>query len=184
MQQQSSNRSLRRWADSPRAAENLDAVTGLAVRAQFRERAEQDWQRAAQSRKPVSVIMFSIDHFRDCSGAAAAHCQRAVAGIIAAHCHRRADFIARMRDHEFAVLLSGTSRQGARQIAESICKAIEALKLKPTTADWVLTVSAGVAAMVPRPTRFVDSLLIVADAGLREARRLGGNKVRISSTLR
>ena len=42
----------------------------------------------------------------------------------------------------------------------------------------------GVAAMVPRPTRFVDSLLIAADAGLREARRKGGNTVRFSSTLR
>jgi diguanylate cyclase (GGDEF)-like protein len=89
-----------------------------------------------------------------------------------------------MRDHEFAILLSSGSRQGARQLAEAIRKSVAAQQLKPTSADWVLTVSGGVASMVPRPTRFVDSLLIAADAGLREARRLGGNRVRISSKLR
>jgi diguanylate cyclase (GGDEF)-like protein len=184
MQQKRSNRPQRRSIDTDSTPEGFDAVTGLAVRALFRERAEQDWKRAARSHRLVSVIMLSIDRFRDCGGAAATICQQTAAEVIAAHCCRRADFVGRMRDHEFAILLSGATRQGTRQLAESICKAIEAQKLRPTAADWVLTVSAGVAAMVPRPTRFVDSLLIAADAGLREARLMGGNTVRISTTLR
>ncbi|MGH8453689.1 MAG: GGDEF domain-containing protein [Nevskiales bacterium] len=184
MQQQSRNQPLRRTVDSTTIAEDFDPITGLVVRALFRQRAEQNWQRAALNRRLVSVIMFSIDRFRDCGNAAAAICQQTVAEVITAHCRRRADFVGRMRGHEFAILLSGATRQGTRQLAESICKTIESQRLKPTAADWVLTVSAGVAAMVPRPTRYVDSLLIAADAGLREARRAGGNRIRISSTLR
>ena len=170
--------------DSTYVAGGLDPVTGVGVRAHFRERAEQDWQRARQSRRLVAVIMFSIDRHRECGDAAAAICHQAVAEVITIHCRRRADFVGRMRDHEFAVLLSGATRQGARQLAESIRKAIEAQNLQPAANGWVLTVSAGVAAMVPRPGRFVDSLLIAADAGLREARRMGGNKGRISTRLR
>jgi diguanylate cyclase (GGDEF)-like protein len=184
MQQQRQNRPARRASDSAGAPPGFDPSTGVATRALFRTRAEQDWQRAAHSKRLVSVIMFSIDRFRECGGAAAAICQQAVAEVIAAHCRRRADFVGRMRDHEFAILLSGASRQGARQLAESIRKAVEAQHLRPTADAWELTISAGVAGMVPRPTRFVDSLLIAADAGLREARRMGGNTVRSSSALR
>ncbi|HXG28397.1 MAG TPA: GGDEF domain-containing protein [Nevskiales bacterium] len=184
MQQQRRNRPARRASDSVCAPPGFDPITGVATRALFRARVEQEWQRAAQSKRLVAVIMFSIDRFRECGGAAAAICQQAVAEVIATHCRRRADFVGRMRDHEFAILLSGATRQGARQLAEAIRKAIEAQQLKPAAGDWALTVSCGVAGMVPRPTRFVDALLIAADAGLREARRMGGNTVRASSALR
>jgi two-component system chemotaxis family response regulator WspR len=185
MERLTPNRPTRRAVDAtPDTANGFDSVTGVAARALFRTRAEQDWERATHSHRLVSIIMFSIDRFRECGSEAAAACQQAVAEVIAAQCRRRADFVGRMRDHEFAILLSGATRQGAKQMAEAVRKGIEARKLKPTAADWVLTVSAGVATMVPRPTRFVDSLLIAADAGLREARRQGGNMVRISNTLR
>lgn len=159
-------------------------MTGVAKRSFLRQRLEQDWSRARLKKQRISVLMLSIDHFRECGSEAAQHCKRVVAEVIATHCRRRADFLGHLRDHEFAVLLSDATRQGAQEIAQSICRGVAERDIRPTAADWPLTVSVGIGSMVPRATRFVDSLLIAADAGMRKARRLGGNNVQISTKLR
>lgn len=184
MLQEISPQPRRRTADSPGASEGFDPVTGLATRGLFRSRAEQDWARSAGNRQRVSVIMFSIDRFREYDDAGQRQGLQVVAEVIRAHCRRRADFIGHLREHEFAVLLSGAGRQGTRQMAEAVCRGVAARKFRQRAGHRALTVSAGVASMVPRPTREVDALLIVADAGLRMARRLGGNRVRSSSKIR
>jgi diguanylate cyclase (GGDEF)-like protein len=184
MQQTIANNPQRRLTDSVRLGDGIDPATGVAKRAFLRQRLEQDWSRAQRNQQRLNVLMLSIDHFRECDSKAAQHCKQVVAEIIAAHCRRRADFLGHLRDHEFAVLLSDATRQGAQAIAESICRAVEARHVRPTAAHWSLTVSVGIGSMVPRATRFVDSLLIAADAGLRKARRLGGNTVQISTKLR
>ncbi len=184
MLQESTSHPQRRLSDPGRAEENFDPVTGVGDRELLRKRAEQDWERAQRSKQRVTIIMLSIDHYREYRGEAATICKRAVSEVIVSHCRRRADFAGRMRDHEFAVLLSNATRHGARMIAESICRDVEAQNIRTAAPDRVLTVSAGIGSMVPRPTRFVDSLLIAADSGLRKARRMGGNNVQISTKLR
>lgn len=162
----------------------MDPVTGVATRDFLHERLEREWPKALRERRRVTLLMLSLDHNRGCGSEALLQCKQLVSEVIGAHCRRRADLLAQLRDHEFAILLSDATRQGAQAIATSICRAVAQHKFQPAGTDWLLTVSMGIGSLVPRRTRSAEDLLVAADAGLRKARRMGGNTVQSSTKLR
>jgi diguanylate cyclase (GGDEF)-like protein len=88
------------------------------------------------------------------------------------------DIVARYGGEEFAIVLAGRDAEEARTAAERVRAAVEALDephLK--SAAGRVTVSIGVAAVVPDATSSPDELIAAADAQLYQAKRAGRNRV-------
>jgi Amt family ammonium transporter len=160
----------------------LDPATGLANRWLFVRIAEERWRRAQQETSPLAMVLVSIDRFHELRGDRLAGTQglRLVAEILACHYRKGSASVAgRVRDHDFALLLTEMTREEVEQLATRICSQVAALHFEPV-AGRPMTVSAGVAALVPPPDRFLFSLLIAADKGLRQAVAHGGNCAKLS----
>lgn len=166
---------------TPAGDAGFDPLTGLATREKFHERAASEWARRTRDHGPMTLVLVDIDRldaYRGVLGVPAAdECLRQVADIIARNCRRRGDFAGRLRDHNFGLLLSETTPKGAEKIGEQIRKAVEDLGLGDDAAGTKITVSVGIASVIPKPSRFVGSLVALADASLGKANDQGGNCV-------
>jgi len=159
-----------------------DALTGIGNRRHFDERLSNEWNRGARQQMPLALLLVDIDHFKlynDHYGHVAGdHCLRLVAQTLAG-CVRRADeMAARYGGEEFVLLLPGTSLEAARAMAQLCLDGIEALALPHAgscTAS-ALTVSIGVASMLPVAGADPSMLVDAADAALYRAKKEGRNQ--------
>lgn len=162
---------------------NSDGLTGLSNRRHFDEYLELEWRRALRDKTQVSLLMIDVDHFKlfnDNFG----HLEgddalRQVAEAIRDSTSRATDLPARYGGEEFSLVLPGTSPGGARLVAEKLRQTVIALNIAhiAPTAGSTLTVSIGLATMMPtRPDNCRD-LIFLADKGLYQAKHSGRNQV-------
>jgi diguanylate cyclase (GGDEF)-like protein len=179
----------RELADANRELHELathDGLTGVYNHRHFRETLHQEWKRCSRARTPLSLILTDIDHFKlynDSYGHEQGNvCLKQVAHILQAGARRPGDLVARYGGEEFAVLLSETEAEGAADVAEELRSKVEKTgleHLKSLTAD-VVTLSLGVATVVPSEQSSPDDLIASADAALYQAKREGRNRVMAS----
>jgi diguanylate cyclase (GGDEF)-like protein len=160
---------------------HTDALTGLPNRRRLAEVLSAEWSRALRPKTPLAVGMIDIDHFKGYNDhyghPAGDRCLRLVATTLAGHV-RGTDHTARYGGEEFAVVLPDTDLVRARVVAERVRAAVEALDEPHAAAPrGFVTVSIGVAAVVPTSTGSADELMRSADAHLYEAKRAGRNRV-------
>jgi diguanylate cyclase (GGDEF)-like protein/PAS domain S-box-containing protein len=160
----------------------LDGLTHIPNRRRFDEYLEQEWQRLMREQQPLSLIMFDVDFFKpynDCLG----HQQGdealiAIAAAATRSVKRAADLLARYGGEEFVVVLPNTSRAGAESVAKALQKEIAALQIvhpqSPVSA--YLTVSIGIASVVPTANQAPEDLIAAADAALYQAKRRGRDR--------
>lgn len=160
-----------------------DALTGIANRRAFDRALDYEWRRGIRSRKPLSVIMGDVDFFKRYNDGLGHQqgdaCLRAVAGIFAAAVHRPSDTAARYGGEEFACVLGDTDAQGALLVADRIRASVERLGMPHPDSDAArcVTISLGIATMVPDHQAGFLSLVEEADRRLYEAKRSGRNRV-------
>ena len=158
-----------------------DSLTGLANRRRFDETLQAEWQRATRAARPLSLAMLDVDwfkHYNDRYGHQAGdECLRAIAGVLSAQAHRISDLAARYGGEEFAVIAPDTDAAGMLRLVESIRSSLEALAL-PHDASPLrrVTVSIGVAVLVPGDATSPESLLRLADEALYRAKAGGRNR--------
>ena len=171
---------LRRALDPVPEIEGFDEDTGLAGRELLLARVERQWDGCVEHHQPICLLLVNVDHFavlRSTAGdEAAGKALARVAQVIADACRRRADFAGRVRQDEFAVLLTDTQAEGALRVAEQI-RARVAGSPGDVGGRPPLTVSVGVASTVPTPARFMMSLIHGADQALKQAKADGRNRV-------
>ncbi|MFP4155236.1 MAG: diguanylate cyclase [Halothiobacillaceae bacterium] len=167
-------RTLRRLAVS-------DPLTGVYNQRHFRSVAEVERERARRHHHPLSLLFMDIDHFKQINDSHGHAAGDQVLKAFVLHCQRRlrsADTLARLGGEEFAVILPETDLAGAARAAEQLR---EELAAEPIPCDGQLlpvTVSIGVAAMLPDET--VDGWVGRADQAMYEAKRQGRNRVEVS----
>ncbi|HLA77362.1 MAG TPA: diguanylate cyclase, partial [Vicinamibacteria bacterium] len=153
-----------------------DGLTGLANRRGFKDRLDLEWDRALRSRQPLSLLMLDVDDFKaynDLYGHPAGDlCLKRVAGALAALARRAPDLAARYGGEEFALLLPETPREGALRVAEEARAGILALGIAHhrSRAAPMVTVSVGVASLVPRAKGESPALVETADQALYRAK--------------
>lgn len=162
---------------------SMDGLTGLANRREFDRCLQAEWQRCRRSGQPLSLIMLDIDFFKQYNdryghpqGDA---CLQAVAKVLAPHAVRSYDLVARYGGEEFACLLPECTWAGAIAKAQAICQAVYDLQWehKGSGVAKTVTVSLGVAQLLPDGNKTPADLLALADARLYAAKQAGRNGV-------
>ncbi len=158
-----------------------DGLTGIANRRAFDAACARELRRAARKRTPVSLLLLDADNFKkynDRYGHQAGDAVlQAVAGALRQAEKRPADLSARYGGEEFAVLLPDTDARGALRVGESVRMAIAALGIAhEANPAGVVTVSVGIATLVPKPGETQLALTQPADAALYRAKELGRNR--------
>ena len=160
---------------------HLDGLTGLANRRMFDHTIDVEWRRAARDRQPISVMMVDVDFFKlynDRFGHARGDdCLRQIAAVLQAAIRRPADCVARYGGEEFALILPATTAAGAAALAAHIHAELRALAL-PHEASPLgrVSVSIGLATMMPIGAAGYADLLAVADSNLYRAKKSGRNR--------
>jgi diguanylate cyclase (GGDEF)-like protein len=167
-----------------REASVRDPLTGLYNRRHFDASVERliasQRRLSHDQRRPVSAILFDLDHFgalnKRHGHAAGDAVLRAFAGLLRDR-FRASDIVARFGGEEFVVILDGATRDDAVTIAESVRTALADLAIHaPGGVTLNATVSAG-CAMLADDAVSAAGLLEVADVGLVMAKQAGRNQV-------
>lgn len=159
-----------------------DELTGAATRRHFLDLAGQELRRARRFSHPLSVLVFDIDHFKavnDRFGHAAGDTVLRAVSDAVRRVLREVDTFGRIGGEEFAVVLPETPADFASLAAERLRRAIGG------TAHGVpglgsVTVSVGVAQLLDADMG-LEHLMDRADHALYRAKRLGRNRVEIST---
>ncbi|GAB4464508.1 MAG: hypothetical protein OHK0037_18580 [Elainellaceae cyanobacterium] len=161
---------------------NLDGLTQLANRRRWDACLEQEWRRCAREQQPLSVLLCDVDYFKRYNDAyghlAGDDCLRQIARAIAHSAKRPADLVARYGGEEFSILLPNTTAAGAAQIAEMIQAAVYDLSIAHRQSDISdrITLSIGIASVIPHPEVPPETLLNEADSALYLAKQQGRNQ--------
>jgi len=167
----------------------LDTLTQIANRRRFDAVLRQEWRRAVRDEAPISLLFCDIDYFKrfnDSYGHQAGdECLVRVAQAMEETLNRPADLVARYGGEEFIALLVDTDVEGGRMLAERMRARIEELKIenRDSSVGPFLTVSLGVATVVPNPTLRPEDLMDLADRALYAAKANGRNRVSTSQEL-
>lgn len=158
-----------------------DPLTGVGNRRRFDQDLSQLFRQARDRRRSLALLMIDIDDFKaynDRFGHPAGDsCLVQVAQALREGLRREGDRIARYGGEEFAALLPDASREDACTIAERLRQAVARLDIPhPGTAAGRVTVSIGVAAMVPPPDALCYLLVAQADLALYSAKDGGRNR--------
>jgi diguanylate cyclase (GGDEF)-like protein len=164
---------------------SLDGLTEIANRRRLDQVLEQQWRLAIRTRCDISLLLIDVDHFKsynDIHGHLRGDdCLRQIAKVILGLVSRPADLVARYGGEEFAVVLPNTPQTGARQIAERIRSAAQALgTLHEGNPQGVVTVSIGCATQTPDVDSKLEGLIDAADSALYRAKRAGRNTVEVA----
>jgi diguanylate cyclase (GGDEF)-like protein len=161
---------------------SLDGLTGIPNRRQFDEMMATEWNRMAREKRPLSLVILDVDHFKrynDRYGHLAGDCcLRRVAEALDAMMRRPADMIARYGGEEFAAILPGTSLEGAQLVAESMRLTVAGLEIEhlDSAVQNVVTISLGVSSVIPIPGCTSSDLIQAADQGLYQAKQAGRDR--------
>lgn len=160
---------------------NLDALTKIANRRRFDGTLEDEWQRSYDAQEPISMLALDIDYFKaynDIYGHPTGDdCLNKVAQEIASKVTRSSDLVARTGGEEFSIILSNTSLEKASDIAQTVLKAIQGLKIEHNGSkiSAVVTVSIGVVSIVPVTSFSPRGLMLATDQALYQAKKMGRN---------
>lgn len=162
-----------------------DPLTGTRNRRVFDEQLEQTWRQAASGGRTMAVLLIDIDHFKaynDYYGHQAGdQALRHVAQTVQKLVRRPEDILTRYGGEEFAAILYEVNAEQAREIAERARSAVAELNIEHRASRTCprVTISIGVAVVVPSADRSPCGAVQLADQALYEAKVQGRNRVEL-----
>ncbi len=160
----------------------MDGLTQVANRRRFDEYLLQEWKRATREQQPLALILCDVDYFKQYNDTyghlAGDECLIKVAQALDETVRRPGDLVARYGGEEFAIILPQTSATGAVQVADLIIQTLESLKIPHRTSliSSNLTVSMGIASLIPSLDSSFQVVIEVTDQALYQAKREGRNR--------
>jgi diguanylate cyclase (GGDEF)-like protein len=160
-----------------------DGLTGLYNRRSYDEHIQRIWRQSRREQTQLSILMIDIDHFKlfnDLYGHQAGDdALKQVATVIATNGQRPLDFAARFGGEEFSLILYGPASEHVHELPDIIRRDVTNLKIphKGSTVGPYLTVSIGVAVVMPGGERSLAGSIQMADEALYQAKADGRNCV-------
>jgi diguanylate cyclase (GGDEF)-like protein len=158
---------------------HTDPITGLANTRWFLEFLTIETARVARYRKPISLVYFDLDNFKQVNDLfghregdrALTHVADALRGSL-----RKTDFIARIGGDEFAVILTETGVDEAPLVGEKIQEKLSAEMIKES---WPITFSIGIIS-APGGSNIIppEAILHQADDLMYQVKKSGKNSLR------
>lgn len=171
-----SNQQLTLFADT-------DELTGIHNRRAMNRCLASEWNRHHRVKEPLSLLFIDLDFFKQYNDTyghdGGDQCLIRVAQLLQSHAKRSIDMAARFGGEEFAIILPETDEVNAIKLAEEIRADIEHLQMphsSSSVADHV-TLSIGVATLIPAQPDNERLLCLSADEALYQAKRRGRNRV-------
>ncbi|TNH95323.1 diguanylate cyclase domain-containing protein [Aeromonas sobria] len=167
------------------ALSNTDGLTNIGNRRLFDSTLIQAWNRCLRTEIPIALIMLDIDHFKqfnDLYGHLAGdECLRLLAHALAQSGRRSGELVARYGGEEFVILLPNVEPQSAYEIAQHIQQDILILAQPHTqNVTGLVTVSMGVACLIPSNHQQPSELVQLADSALYNAKSSGRNCIKMA----
>jgi len=181
---------LERANEQLKAISLTDGLTHVANRRRFDEKLQDEWKRAQRHGHPLSLLMLDIDHFKrvndELGHLVGDDCLTEVAALCAAEVQRSGDLLARYGGEEFSILLPATPEEGALRVAERVRQAVARSPVHSgeRVAPVSLTISVGVACLVPDADLEPQELIRLADEALYAAKESGRNRVMLAEDFR
>jgi diguanylate cyclase (GGDEF)-like protein len=150
-----------------------DPLTGLGNQRHFRERLQQELDRAASDGRPLALCLLDVDHLKRVNDTFGHQAGDRLLQLIAG-CLRHGGEAYRVGGDEFALLLPGRDVAAAVEAAEAVLARTRSLD----PAEGPLSVSGGLAVF---PTHVIDrsELYRAADQALYRSKREGGSRVHV-----
>ncbi|HEY5611616.1 MAG TPA: diguanylate cyclase, partial [Thermoanaerobaculia bacterium] len=141
-----------------------------------------EWRRARRANTPMSLVMIDIDYFKDFNDTyghqQGDECLRKVAEALTSVTGRAGDLVARYGGEEFAIILAATDALGGGMVADLARGKVEALNIphRKSPISPFVTISLGIAAVVPGDNHSAEDLVAAADAALYQVKEQGRNR--------
>jgi diguanylate cyclase (GGDEF)-like protein len=160
-----------------------DDLTGLRNRRYILNLLTDELARALRYGRPLSCVMFDVDHFKRINDTYGHLVGDAVLSAVSAAARgqcRQSDVLGRYGGEEFLLILPETTAEGARAMGERIRQAIESLRVEHGGELLAVTASFGAATVAPVVEADVSdprAVLKRADDALYRAKDAGRNRV-------
>ncbi|MDQ7038401.1 MAG: sensor domain-containing diguanylate cyclase [Aquificota bacterium] len=169
---------IARYEERLKELAERDHLTGVYNRRASEGLLNHELEKAKKYRKPLSVIMFDIDHFKKINDTyghqTGDEVLRRLVNLVRKNL-RKTDIIARWGGEEFIVLLPGTDLKNAVELAERLRRVVERADFGKVGR---VTVSFGVAGLKEADT--VESIISRVDKAVYRAKRKGRNRVEVA----
>ncbi len=169
---------LREYAGEMERLATTDSLTGLYNRRYFFEAAGKGLERARQNKTQLSLLLMDIDHFKKINDTYGHFAGDEALKALTACCKailRDSDLFSRFGGEEFAVLLPGTDKDRAFNLAGHLRRIIEELSIDFAAQSFNFTVSIGVASMEDS-VESLEAILKRADDAMYQAKKNGRNQ--------
>nr|WP_290442518.1 GGDEF domain-containing protein [Pseudoalteromonas sp. Ps84H-4] len=164
---------------------HIDGLTQLANRRHFDNFFEQEWSRCLRLKQPISIAMIDLDHFKllnDNFGHLVGDiCLKSLANLLTQFARRPSDLCARYGGEEFVLVLGNTHAEQAYQLLSRFMTQLTELHIEELH-NQQLTVSIGLATLVPGFLDNATTLIDMADKALYQAKETGRNKLVVAQT--
>lgn len=173
------NLALQEALEREKIFSRTDGLTGVLTRRYFFEITQHAFETAKRYQRPLSIIMFDIDHFKlfnDTFGHQAGDELLKSVAQIARRQLRRSDILARYGGDEFVILLPDSNTAETQQAGERIRESVAAQEVEREGVRINFTLSLGIAGCVEEVAT-VDQLVQRADRALYQAKHAGRNRV-------
>ncbi|QJU60896.1 sensor domain-containing diguanylate cyclase [Sphingomonas sp. AP4-R1] len=160
-----------------------DGLTRIANRRVFDNHLESEFEDAARTGQPLSLIMLDIDHFKQFNDRyghlQGDECLRSVGTALKGLATRPRDVVARYGGEEFVLLLPETNAEAALDLARRCRKLLAQLAIphETSTSGPVVTASFGVGTIIPGADATIAAFTEEVDQLLYAAKRGGRNRI-------
>ncbi|KXJ61226.1 MAG: diguanylate cyclase [Alteromonas sp. Nap_26] len=162
-------------------ASRVDGLTGLYNRRYWQERFDEVFKLCVRRDKPSTAMMLDIDHFKRINDTYGHQAGDKVIKMLAAlikRCIRETDLAGRYGGEEFAIILTDSSVDDAKIVAERIRQLAQRLMVEHEGETIQFTVSLGLAQFDPEFSSAM-AWLELADQALYTAKQNGRNQFRV-----
>jgi diguanylate cyclase (GGDEF)-like protein len=154
-----------------------DELTDTYNHRHFIELGEREFNRAQRYNRPLSLIMYDLDHFKRINDSYGPLIGDQVLRVVAERCKsnvREVDVMGRFGGEEFSILLPEASMVDIQRISERLRRDIAKMPVSTTAGEIEVTISLG-AASISEEIASLTKLIECADFAMYKAKQRGRN---------